>query len=310
MHPGRRPDFLTDPIQVGSGVVVGSLAGMGEQDDNALDADLRKMAGDITQKHGTQPGSKRAHDDNGNDDEEGEDSDDSTFENLDEPAAPVKKARKAKSPAKSAPTTDRWTALDLDSALQNRYGLDRADMIAYHRNYLSDEDKTTFNLKSHSKYLNLILAQPGIAQDVVFMKEVGHLYFKNCGISTTLYDQGMLTPLPTMPGSQRFPDRGVVAVMYIMVIVAYPNGHNITEDDPDGFGCTCLMGLWGLHTEKALQHCLKTCGDGINKLLVSFCPFCEYWTTNDSALNNQVCKHYGMAMSCYHDGYTTGSVGR
>ena len=29
---------------------------------------------------------------------------------------------------------------------------------------------------------------------------------------------------------------------------------------------------------------------------------------NDSALNNHVHKHYGMVMSCYHDGYTTGSV--
>ena len=30
--------------------------------------------------------------------------------------------------------------------------------------------------------------------------------------------------------------------------------------------------------------------------------------TNDSALNNHVRKHYSMAMSCYHNGYTTGSV--
>ena len=30
--------------------------------------------------------------------------------------------------------------------------------------------------------------------------------------------------------------------------------------------------------------------------------------TNDSSLNNHVHKHYGMAMSCYHDGNTTGSV--
>ena len=29
---------------------------------------------------------------------------------------------------------------------------------------------------------------------------------------------------------------------------------------------------------------------------------------NDSELNNHVCKHYGMAMSCYHDGYMTRSV--
>ena len=30
--------------------------------------------------------------------------------------------------------------------------------------------------------------------------------------------------------------------------------------------------------------------------------------TNDSSLNNHVCKHYGMAMACYHGRYTTGSV--
>ena len=29
---------------------------------------------------------------------------------------------------------------------------------------------------------------------------------------------------------------------------------------------------------------------------------------NNSSLNNHIRKHYGMAMSCYHDGYTTGSV--
>ena len=29
---------------------------------------------------------------------------------------------------------------------------------------------------------------------------------------------------------------------------------------------------------------------------------------NDYALNNHVRKHYGMVMSCYHDGYMTGSM--
>ena len=165
-----------------------------------------------------------------------------------------------------------------------------------------------FNLKDHSKYLDIILAQPGIAQDVVFTKEAGCLYFQKCKIPTTLYDQGLLSPLPAAPGSQRFPVKEVVAIAYIMVIVACPNGQNITNDDPNRFGCMCLMGLWGLHTEKALQLCRKTCADRINKVLAAFCLFCEYWTTNDSALNNHVRKHYGMAMSCYHDGYMTSNV--
>ena len=280
--------------------------GMGEEGNAVLDDKLRRMAGDITKKHGTQLGSKCAHNDEGDEEDDGDNGDGSTFEDLDEVVpTPVKKARKAKNLAKLAPTSDKWTAADFDGMCQNRYGLDQADMIAYHRNYLSEMDKMTFNLKDHLKYLDLILAQPSIAQDVVFTKEAGHLYFQKCKKSTTLYDQGMFTPLSEVPGSQWFLDKEVVAVVYIMVIVAC---QNITEDDPNGFGHTCLMGLWGLHTEKELQHCCKTCADGINKVLAAFCLFCKYWITSNSALNNHVRKHYGMAMSCYHDSYTTGSM--
>ena len=105
-------------------------------------------------------------------------------------------------------------------------------------------------------------------------------------VPTDLYNQGVLTPLPASPGSKRFPDREVMAVIYVMVIVAHPSGQNIADNDPDGFGRTCLMGLWGLHTEKVLQRCYKTCSDGVNQITVGFCPFCEYWMTNDSMLNN------------------------
>ena len=115
-------------------------------------------------------------------------------------------------------------------------------------------------------------------------------------------------PLPTVPSSKWFPDKEVMVIVYIMVIVAHPSSQNIADDDPDGFGRTCLMGLWGLHTDKALQWCRKTCLDGVNRIMVGFCPFYEYWTMNDSSLNNHVRKHYGMALACYHDGYTTGSV--
>ena len=61
------------------------------------------------------------------------------------------------------------------------------------------------------------------------------------------------------------------------------------------------------HTEGAAVM-LQECSDGVNRITAGFCPFCEYWTMNDSALNNHVRKHNGMAMSCYHDAYTTGSV--
>ena len=93
-----------------------------------------------------------------------------------------------------------------------------------------------------------------------------------------------------------------------MVVVARPSGQNIAGDNPDGFGYTCLIGLWGLHTEKALVRCCKTYMDGVTVITAGFCPFCEFWTTNDCMLNNHIRKHYEMALSCYHDGCTTGSV--
>ena len=46
-------------------------------------------------------------------------------------------------------------------------------------------------------------------------------------VLTDLYDQGVLTPLPASPRSKRFPDKEVMTVIYIMVIVACPSTQNI-----------------------------------------------------------------------------------
>ena len=97
-------------------------------------------------------------------------------------------------------------------------------MRDYHQNYLTETDKKTFNLKNHSKYLEIILLKHGITQDVVFTPKAGQAYFaEKCKVPTDLYDQGLLTPLPAVPGSKRFPDKEVVAIIYVMVIVARPS---------------------------------------------------------------------------------------
>ena len=274
--------------------------------DEEVDADLKRIAGSVAQKH--TPGTKRAHDKDIDDDNDAEDGDGSILEDLDDPApVPPKRGSKARNSAKSGLAC--WPPEEIDVVRQNRYKKDRDKMIEYRRNYLSDEDKTKFNLKNHIKYMDMIKSKPGITQDVVFTKEKGWVYFtEECKISTDLYDQGLLTPLQPVPGSKRFPDKAAVAIEYIMVVVACPSGQNITYDDPDSFSHTCLIGLWGLHTEKALVRCRKMCMDGVTIITAGFCPFCEFWTTNDCSLNNHIRKHYGMALSCYHDGYTTGSM--
>ena len=279
---------------------------MDEESEARLYEDLSKMARDVSHKQ--MAGSKHVHDEDIDEDEEAEDGDSSMFEDLDEPLpAPTKRSGKAKSPAKSGPLS--WPPAEVDGVCQNRYAVDRPKMRDYCQNYLSETNQKTFNLKNHSKYLDIILSKPSITQDVVFMPEAGQAYFaEKHKVPTDLYYQGLLMPLPAVPGSKRFPYKEVMAIAYIMVIVAHPSGQNIANDDLDGFDHTCLMGLWGLHTEKVLQWCRKTCTNRVNQITAGFCPFCEFWMTNDSSLNNHIPKHYGMVMSCYHDGYMTGSV--
>ena len=240
-HPGRRSYFLTDFFQTGN---------LADADDE-LDKDLRKMAGDVSHKQMAR--GKCTHDEDINKDEEGDNSDGSMFEDLDEPQPTLtKRSGKAKSPAKSGPMN--WLPVEVDVMCQNRYAVDRPKMRDYQHNYLMAVNQKTFNLRNHSKYLDIILARPSITQDVVFTVEKGQKYFAEMRrVLLNLYDQGVLTPLLTSPSSKWFPDREDIAVVHIMVIVACPSSQNTADNDPNGFGRTCLKGLWGLHAEKALQ---------------------------------------------------------
>ena len=102
-----------------------------------------------------------------------------------------------------------WLPAEVDIMCQNRYAVDRPKMRDYHCNYLTVVDQKTFNLTNHSKYLDIILARPGIMQDVVFTVEKGWAYFAEMRrVPTDLYDQGVLTPLPASPGSKRFSGQG------------------------------------------------------------------------------------------------------
>ena len=154
-HPGGRSDFLTDALQAGN------LADV----DDELDKDLRKMAGDVSCKH--MAGSKCTHNEDIDEDEEGDNSNGSLFEDLDEPQpTSTKRPGKAKSPAKSGPVN--WLPAEVDVMRQNRYAMDRPEMRDYRHNYLMAVDQKMFNLKNHSKCLDIILARPSITQDVVF----------------------------------------------------------------------------------------------------------------------------------------------
>ena len=76
--------------------------------------------------------------------------------------------------------------------------------------------------------------------------------------------------------------------------------------DPDGFGHPGMMGLWDLHSNDALNRAKMQLPSG--SVDVNFCPCCAFWSTNNETLNNHVCKHYGMGLTCWADGFTMASM--
>ena len=94
-----------------------------------------------------------------------------------------------------------------------------------------------------------------------------------------------------------------------MMVYRRPNGVIVKDGDKDGFKCTCLLGLWGLHSKRALIRCTHDSADGRYKLVgMNICPLCRFWNTNDVTLNNYMRKHYNMGLCCPEDGYVSGSA--
>ena len=154
-----------------------------------------------------------------------------------------------------------------------------------------------------------MIASPGITSRVVFEYGPGKEYLKKQGVTDFReYDDGWKISFPRT-ASGRFPDKANTTIDRVMMVYRRPNGAVVRDDDKDGFGRTCLMGLWGLHTEGALMRCTHFLADGQSKISgVNVCPVCQFWNTNDVTLNNHVRKHYNMGLCCPEDGFVSASA--
>ena len=104
----------------------------------------------------------------------------------------------------------------------------------------------------------------------------------------------------------RAQDTERVAINWIMLVFQHKNGIDMVYSDPDGFGCVGTMGLWDLHSSNALSWAKLQLASG--QLDANFCPLCVFWSTNNETLNNHVCEHYKMGLTCRSDGFTTASM--
>ena len=269
------------------------------------------MASDIA-KLAQDAGRKRHIEEDDGDDDEGEGTEETDGSDIEDMTVPARKGKGRQSPAKSSKkesATENYTEADIAIVRADRYTRDFPALQNYRSNMASPSDTSSVNLVSHEAYLDLVIATQGITSRVVFDQASGKEYLKQKGVKDfKLYDNGWKIPLPrTMSG--RFPDGTNTAIDRIMMVYRRPNGVVIKDDDKDGFGRTCLMGLWGLHTEGALVRCTHFLADGHTKITgVNVCPVCRFWNTNDVSLNNHVRKHYNMGLCCPEDGFICGSA--
>ena len=298
--PGGRSSFALNPFGALPAAHSHPSGSTSKDDDAKVNADISQLAQEVTRKRHLEG------DGEGEEDNDGSDVEDMTV--------PQKRGKSSwQSPAKlggkSESSTLAYTEEDISIVRMDRYGKDLPLLINYRNNEAPPASIDGVNLDGHGAYLDAVIRTGSITSHVVFEKAEGKEYLKGQGVkSFTRYNDGWKIPLPrTTTG--RFPDRANTAIEKVMLVYKRPNGVVVRDDDADGFGCTCLMGLWGLHSERALTRCTHNSADGRYKLQsVNVCPLCKYWNTNDISLNNHIRKHYNMGLCCPEDGFVSGSA--
>ena len=91
-----------------------------------------------------------------------------------------------------------------------------------------------------------------------------------------------------------------------MLVCQRENGVDVVYSDPDGFGCPGTMDLWDLHSPNTLSQAKMQLTSSL--VDANFCPLCSFWSTNNETLNNHICKHYRMGLTCPADGFMMASV--
>ena len=257
---GGRSSFATNPYIARPAGRSQSAGAHAEDSDKAVTSDISKLAKEASQKRHFEEGE-------GDDEEEGtEETDGSDIEDM---TVSAKKGKSRQSPAKTSKresATENYTEADIAIVRADRYERDFPALQNYRSNVASPDDTGAVNLASHEAYLDLVIATQGITSHVVFEYDSGKEYLAKQGVKDFReYDNGWKIPFPRTK-SGRFPDKANTTIERVMMVYRRPNGAIVKDDDKDGFGRTCLMGLWGLHTEGALMRCTHFLTDGHSKI--------------------------------------------
>ena len=281
---GGRSFFTTNPFSAHPAGHSQTTSAPVKDSDETVDSDLTKLARDVGHKH-------QHEGDDGEDEDDGtEETNGSDIEDM--MASTARKGKARQSPAKSMKkesATENYTEADINIVRADRHAHDFPAMQNYHNNVALPSDTNCFNLANHKAYLDSVVATQGITSSIMFDQEGGRRYLERKGVKDfTLYNNGWKIPLPCTVSGQ-FPNGMNTTIEKVMMVYRHPNSVLVKDDDKDGFGHTCLLGLWGLHSEWALTWCTHDSADGRSKVIgMNVCPICRFWNTNDVTLNNHV----------------------
>ena len=129
---------------------------------------------------------------------------------------------------------------------------------------------------------------------------------KQQGGDTSKFDKEVGTNFKKGAKGSQAPDSEKVPINRVMLVCQRENGVDIVYSNPDGFGHPGTMGLWDLHSMNALSRAKMQLPSGL--VDANFCPLCSFSSMNNETLNNHICKHYRMGLTCRADGFTTASM--
>ena len=190
---------------------------------------------------------------------------------------------------------------------QARYKTDLKHFETYCQNKIDPGNIASINTKDHSAYIEVAWADPGsVIRKSVFSIAAYHEVLNQKGGDVSQFDKEVGTMFKKGPWGSRAPDTTKVPIRWVMLVCQCKNGVDVKYSDSDRFGHPGTMGLSDLHSSDALSQAkMQLPSSAID---VNFCPCCAFYLTNNETLNNHVCKHYGMGLTCRSDGFTMASV--
>ena len=200
-----------------------------------------------------------------------------------------------------------WAEEDIDVMLQTRYKTDLQHFQTYCRNKIDPSDMASINTKDNSAYIEVARADPGsVISKSIFSIVAYREVLNQKGGDVSRFDKEVETMFKKGLQGSWAPDTTKVPIKRVMLVCQHENGVNMKYSDSDGFWYPGTMGLWDLHSSDALNWAKMQLSSG--SIDANFCPCCAFYLTNNETLNNHVCKHYKMGLTCQSDGLTTASV--